>query len=634
MKNLPFIIIRLLVLSAFFVAGVVGNTTTLDTTFNGTGYRLQTVGAESAYGYSLAIQTDGKIVVAGRTGTVSQTDQFALLRLNVDGTLDTSFGSGGSVFSPDGVRAVSWEPTVLIQPDGKILLGATAWMVQQQTYSFIIFRYTSEGLLDTTFNNTGYATGNIPDSYWDICNSMTLQADGKIVLAGQALTTPGQALDWDLAVMRFNADGSPDTTFDGDGVTKLGTPPGDEEAHSVFVQASGKILVGGRGYSVEKFLLTRLNSDGSIDTSFAANGWSIFQLDFTNNNIASLAQQSDGKILAGGGGKIVRFTADGIRDMSFATNGVQTATGTIEHFKIHVIGGDKFLIGTRYGAHRFMANGAVDTHFGRDFNVSGNRCFIRSIAVQSDDKVLLGGYCSNNSDNIYRFAVARFQENRTMRYLDFDGDERTDISIFRPSNGNWRYLESATLYYQISAGQVGMSTDRPVPADFTGDGKADPAVFRPSTGEWLVLRSDNGSFYSFTFGMSGDIPVPADYDGDQIDDVAVFRPSTAIWFILKSTGGIAYEHFGLAGDKLVPSDYDGDFKTDLAIYRPSSGQWWIRHSSDGSIYAFTFGMSSDIPIRATTPATTNRMRHFCDLRPGNGLFSAVKIIRITPFRGD
>jgi uncharacterized delta-60 repeat protein len=596
MKKLRFTVAMLLILSALLVVSAYGNNVFLDPTFNGTGYRLQQVGTENSSGDSLAIQADGKIIVSGSTRTVSDNNQFALIRLNTDGTLDTSFGSGGSAFSPAGVRAAAWETKVLIQPDGKILLGATAWLIQQQTYAFTVFRFTSDGVLDSTFNNTGYATANVPNSFWDICNSMDLGADGKIVLAGQALTTPGQSPDWDLAVVRLNADGSLDTTFDSDGVIKIGTPPADEEAHSVMVQADGKIIVGGRETTDrEKYLLTRLNADGSTDASFGASGWNIFQIDSTNNNFTSLARQSDGKILGGGGGKITRFTADGVRDMSFATNGVQTDTGTIEPIEIRVIGGDKFVIATRYGVRRFMSNGAVDTKFGAGFNVAGNLCYMRSVVVQSDGKAVLGGYCSTNSGNNSKFAIARFNETPVKRFLDFNGNDSTEMSVFRPSTGQWFYFDNFSQV-TVPLAQFGVSTDRPIPADFTGDGRTDVAVFRPSTGEWFVLRSDNGTFYSFPFGTAGDVPVPADFDGDQIADAAVFRPSTGEWFIQKSSGGTNFTTFGIAGDLPVPSDFDGDFKTDVAIYRPSAGEWWINKSSDGGVYAFQFGASSDKPV--------------------------------------
>jgi uncharacterized delta-60 repeat protein len=596
MKKLQFTFIRLLVLSALFVTGAFGNTTLFDTTFNGTGYRLQTVGAGSGHGYSLAIQPDGKILVGGSTYVGSEPDRLALIRLNADGTLDTSFGSGGSAFSPSSIISTFWEAKVLIQPDGKILLGSTAWSTQQQKYTFTVLRFTGAGVLDTTFNNTGYATANVPNSLQDTYRAMDLQADGKIVLVGGTVEEePGDISgNRDIAVVRFNANGSLDSTFDGDGIRKIGATIFDEEGYAVLVAADGKILVGGYETTDRtRFLLTRLNSDGSTDTSFGTSGSTIYQIGFEGNIVKSLARQSDGKILVAGGGKVTRLTADGIRDMSFGANGVATVPGNDD---IRVIGGDKFLLAGN-GVRRFMPNGAIDTNFGGGFSIPGNNCLSHAVSIQSDGKVVLGGVCVNDSDHIERFAVARFQENRTKRFLDFNGDEATDISIFRPSNGQWWYLESSTLFYQVVAGQFGAATDIPVPAEFSGDGKTDVAVFRPSTGEWFVLRSDGGTFYSFPFGTSGDVPVVGDFDSDQLADAGVFRPSTGEWYIQKTTGGLSITHFGTTGDKPVPSDYDGDFKTDIAIYRPSNGSWWIQKSSDSTFYAFQFGTSTDKPVQ-------------------------------------
>jgi len=178
--------------------------------------------------------------------------------------------------------------------------------------------------------------------------------------------------------------------------------------------------------------------------------------------------------------------------------------------------------------------------------------------------------------------------------LDFDGDGKTDIGIFRPSVGEWWLNRSSSG--QTVAAQFGSSSDKVASGDFTGDGKTDIAFWRPSDGFWYILRSEDGSFYSFPFGAAGDIPVPADFDGDGKADAAVFRPSTGTWFINKSTGGTLIGQFGQAGDVPVTADYDGDGKADVAIYRPSVGEWWIQRSSNASVYAFQFGAASDKPV--------------------------------------
>ncbi|HVE59101.1 MAG TPA: FG-GAP-like repeat-containing protein, partial [Pyrinomonadaceae bacterium] len=143
--------------------------------------------------------------------------------------------------------------------------------------------------------------------------------------------------------------------------------------------------------------------------------------------------------------------------------------------------------------------------------------------------------------------------------FDFDGDNKTDIGIFRPSVGEWWLNRSSSG--QTVAAQFGLSTDKPVAADFTGDGKTDIAFWRPSSGEWFILRSENSSFLSFPFGTSGDVPVVGDFDGDGKADVGVFRPSTNEWFISRSSGGTIIITFGAAGDVPVTADYDGDGKT-------------------------------------------------------------------------
>ena len=174
---------------------------------------------------------------------------------------------------------------------------------------------------------------------------------------------------------------------------------------------------------------------------------------------------------------------------------------------------------------------------------------------------------------------------------DFDGDGKTDFAVFRPENGFWYSLGKAGTFAAVPWGTVG---DVPVPADYNGDGRADRAVFRPSTGVWYIANSDSRSTVSiYQWGISGDKPVPCDYDGDGKTDLAVFRPSNGVWYIWRSSDGVAAIYqWGITTDQPVQADYDGDGKCDVAIFR--NGQWWINGSTDGPAVYF-FGLSGDIP---------------------------------------
>ena len=174
--------------------------------------------------------------------------------------------------------------------------------------------------------------------------------------------------------------------------------------------------------------------------------------------------------------------------------------------------------------------------------------------------------------------------------VDFDGDRKTDVSIFRPSGGEWWYNRSSDN--QTVAFQFGNANDKLVSADYTGDGKTDVAIWRPADGQLYVLRSEDSSFYAIPFGVSTDIFVAGDYDGDRKADPAVFRPSNSTWYVLKSGGGVDIVQFGASADLPVPADYDGDNKTDIAIFRPSGGEWWINRST-GGVTAFQFGTATD-----------------------------------------
>ena len=195
-----------------------------------------------------------------------------------------------------------------------------------------------------------------------------------------------------------------------------------------------------------------------------------------------------------------------------------------------------------------------------------------------------------------------WQPIRTQRrtHFDFDGDRRSDISLFRPSNSAWYIIRSTEgLWVPV----WGLSTDVTVPADYDGDLKTDVAVWRASDENFYVLNSFDGTVRIENFGLPGDLPVAGDFDGDSKADVAVYRGGTQGVFYYRGSMGnpqrnITSIPWGVSGDKPVVSDYDGDGRTDAAIYRPSNGTWYARKSSDGQLFAVNFGISTDVVVPA------------------------------------
>ncbi|MBS1797023.1 MAG: VCBS repeat-containing protein [Acidobacteria bacterium] len=179
---------------------------------------------------------------------------------------------------------------------------------------------------------------------------------------------------------------------------------------------------------------------------------------------------------------------------------------------------------------------------------------------------------------------------------DYDGDGRTDFAVFRPADRNWYILQSSNN--AVAVVNFGLAADRLAPADYDGDGKTDIAVFRPSSGVWYVLQSGSGQVRIQQFGLSEDLPVAADYDGDAKADVAVWRPSTGTWYAFRSTdNAVTIVNFGLAGDRPVAGDYDGDGRADFVVWRPSDRNWYLLQSAQG-FGVVNFGLATDKPLQA------------------------------------
>ncbi len=182
---------------------------------------------------------------------------------------------------------------------------------------------------------------------------------------------------------------------------------------------------------------------------------------------------------------------------------------------------------------------------------------------------------------------------------DFDGDGRTDLSIFRPSDGTWWMNRSVA---GVKAQAWGSNGDIPVPGDYDADGKTDVAVWRPNDPNGSTYYVFNSATSTFTFsrwGNSTDVPVVGDFNGDGRTDMTVWRPGDRNWYSLNSGGGFTVSFFGLSTDIPLAFDLEGDGRTNLAVYRPSEGRWYVANHTGipaQSFVSVAFGIATDMPV--------------------------------------
>ena len=416
-----------LVLAIMFagVAPALAAPVVLDPTFDNDGRVItSSVNATSVYNMDIAIQTDGKIIAAGSDSSSNHGD-FALVRYNADGSLDTTFDTDGIVTTDFGNNS-EVGTAVALQQDGKILVaGFSTDSTTGVDDKFALARYNSDGSLDTSFDTDGKVI--TPIGGFDNALAVAVQSDGKILVAGGALIGTNS----DFALVRYNSDGSLDTSFDMDGIvlTDFGTNNGDG-AQAMALQSDGKIILAGssfnRNTSDSDFAVARYNSDGSLDTTFDTDGkvttnFGIYDLG------NAIALQSDGKIVIAGPSNngidgdfvLARYNSNGSLDTTFDTDGKVTWDfGGQEIGKdVAIDPGGKIVVAgstsfpsqfplSQFAMARYNSNGAPDTTFDTDgiviTSISGFEDFGEAIAIQTDGKIIIGGSAINN------FALARF----------------------------------------------------------------------------------------------------------------------------------------------------------------------------------------------------------------------------------
>jgi uncharacterized delta-60 repeat protein len=532
---------------------------TLDTSFNGTGIAPTPAVVGTHNPDALALQPDGKIIVAGQW---NDPGGVALMRYNPDGTFDSSFGAGG--FLNFGYFTYEGSATDLaLQPDGKIVIAGSIDRTPNglDDSDFIVFRFNSNGSVDNTFNGSGSLSTSLGKGD-DRVTGAHVQPDGKIVLTGY-LYQPGQSGDFALvrynpngpidqsfgtggkvisdvgfgggyandmviqsddkivvvggngsfAVARYRTDGTPDPAFNGTGTAQAFAP--DSEAKAVAVQADGKILVAGRTRNggTDDAAVTRLNADGSVDETFGDQGRIVTPIGILYDSFEAIAVQPDGRIVTAGyarsvGGQrtdlaMLRYTADGVPDLSFGDNG-RVVGGPCGHSDSSVAGleiqtGGKIVASGECGGlavFRFNPDGSPDTSFNKtgaavigSLQTSGSSS---DVGIQNDGKIVVAGRGYVNGGNA--FILARYDPNGSL-----------DPSF----NGSGIVTRS-----------TGTGDDQAMSLAIQPDGKLIAAGYGTNGGmsEFIVLRLNTDGTVDSSWGNSGAVSIG--FDGDSYANAA------------------------------------------------------------------------------------------------------------------
>jgi uncharacterized delta-60 repeat protein len=502
----------------------------LDPTFNGTGKVTTVVGTGASQASAVAKQADGKILVAGSCLSGTNSD-FAVVRYQTNGTLDMTFGSGGKVITAVG-SGLDECNSVAVQTDGKIVLAGRSSNGTDTDVALV--RYNSNGTLDTTFNSSGKVTTPIGTKN-DAATKVVVQSDGKLVVGGYAEYTGGWADAYPdaglshFALARYNTNGTLDTSFNGTGIVISPLNLWDDKIQDLLIQPDGKIVAAGysaNGYTYYDFTVARYNTNGTLDTTFNGSGSVITDILGQHDFVSAAALQADSKILVAGFAlkqnndsdfAVVRYNTNGIVDTSFGGVGwVTTPIGSGNDYcsgvavlasgKIIAAGSSSNGTNNDVALARYNPNGSLDTNFNGTgtvtTSVSNGDDGAGDMVVQSDGKIVVVGSANNGTNN---FAA--------VRYL---GDADSD----RDGLPDWKELS------------IGTDPQNP---DTDGDGLADGAEVNTYHSNPLVRDTDGDGFDDGFEVATGFSPTDPASTPDTISSIR-----TAVEYRFNAANGISY----------------------------------------------------------------------------------------------
>lgn len=432
-KSLPqFIFLIILInisLSAFAQAGV------LDPHFGQQGKVITYFNGVSVDVRASALQADGKIICVGGYTSIQPSGGFIIIRYMPDGTLDSSFGDQGKIFTDFGYD-YELATGVAITPDNNIIVGGYGSNgFVTITYDILLSKYKPNGSFDSSFGVNGKVSKNFgQDEY---IYSTLLQEDGKIILSGNNIQ--------DFLITRFNSNGQSDLSFGTNGLTT--TDFSDREfGRCSAIQKDGKIILAGfKNLSHPQFCLARYLSNGQLDPDFGNQGKVVTNLSGGDERIYAIGLQSDGKIVIGGESRVTytdhdngnmtlaRYNIDGTLDMTFGKNGtnitvfdnLNTTTQSVlirPDDKITAVGFsyDYNYEDLNFALAAYTENGNIDSSFGADGRVVTDFGGFETHAsglLQPDGKVILTGMTTNLEETEYKVALARYFDRPQQKYV-------------------------------------------------------------------------------------------------------------------------------------------------------------------------------------------------------------------------
>lgn len=446
----------------------------LDSSFGNNGIVITDINSSEERASSVIALPDGKILAAG-ISRLEENHNFTLVKYNEDGSLDETFGQNGIV-TTDIQAGDDYLYSAAVQADGKIITGGST--TQNENEDIVLVRYNSDGSLDNAFGEAGIVISDI-SQFSDRARTIRLQSDGKIIVSGTGyLNFSG------IVLIRYNTDGSIDRSFGTNGILHTGGEVGIYSSVRTFtIQNDGRIIVVGWKVNVSNgnTALLRYNSDGSLDTSFGDNGIAVFDVLGLNDESSAIAIQDDGKIVLSGAVQdpvtgwntlIGRINSDGTADESFGTNGfvVNAFSPTYDYStSVCLQSGGKIISGGlivegesngNFALQRYNTDGSLDQTFDEDGIIvtdisPGENDFLNDIALHTENKILAAGWRSINGN--YDFVLARYTDDQGV----------IDQPHFKPawSGSPYQamniYLESATLENQAleSGDEIGIFDD-------------------------------------------------------------------------------------------------------------------------------------------------------------------------------